>query len=422
MTENDQRFDLKISRPDKRQASISPTSERRWLRGWRGNLLLVVVSLVVSLVVVELALRVVGKNTPEFYRLDPDVGWRPRPGVTGWVEAEGATHVAMNREGYRDIDHPLEKPPNTYRIVLLGDSMTEAVEVPLDDTYWRQIIAPVEQCRGGQNVEVINFGVNGYGTAQEYLTLKNWAVKYHPDLVLLAFFTGNDFTDNSLALGKHEGRPYFALKDGKLDWVRRPGDQPGFAAEKRWLDFRAVTIDEIRLVQVFRRASRRLRELIRYRVSPAARIQQPGLDNDVFLPPTSPDWIATWQVTEALIQAIADTAHSAGAAFAMTTLVNPLQDLPDPAERARIAKSLGATDLTYPDRQLSAFAAAHSLVDIPLVEPVAAYAAEHHAALHGIDPKEPIGHWNTLGNRVAGQYLAQGLCDAMNAGKLAPPQ
>jgi lysophospholipase L1-like esterase len=397
-------------------------SSHRWLQGWRGNLLLLMVSLVLCVVVAELGLRIAGKDTPEFYRLDPDVGWRPRPEVSGWIEGETETFVAMNRDGYRDVDHKLAKPPDTYRIVLLGDSMTEAVEVPLDDTYWRRLIAPLQNCRtDGKAVEVVNFGVNGYGTAQEYLTLKEWGLNYHPDLVLLAFFTGNDFTDNSLALGKHEGRPYFALKDRSLDLVRRPGDQPGFAAKQRWLDFRALTIDDIRLVQLFRRASRNLRNALKYRFSPRTRTEQPGLDNAVFRPPTTADWIASWGVTEALIAATADTAHAGGAAFALTTLSNPLQVLPDPAERQRIAQSLGVDDLTYPDRRLAAFATAHSFTDVPLVDPMAAYAAEHHAALHGTDPREPIGHWNALGNQVAAEALARGLCEAMAAGRLAPP-
>ena len=148
------------------------------------------------------------------------------------------------------------------------------------------------------------------------------------------------------------------------------------------------------------------------------RVEQPGLDNQVFLPPTAPDWIAAWAVTEALIAAIADTAHAAGAVFAMTTLSNPLQVLPDPAERRRVAQSLGVDDLTYPVRRLAEFAAAHSLVDVPLAPPLAAYAAEHDIALHGVDPKVPIGHWNETGHRVAAEYLARGLCAAMAAGRL----
>jgi hypothetical protein len=142
----------------------------------------------------------------------------------------------------------------------------------------------------------------------------------------------------------------------------------------------------------------------------------------VFAPPATADWVATWDVTEALIAATADSAHAAGAAFAMTTLANPLQDLPDIAERQQAAKGLGVDDLTYPDRRLAAFAAAHSLADVPLVDGMAAYAAEHHAALHGSDPRQPIGHWNRLGHEVAADLLARGLCEAMAAGKLASPR
>jgi len=395
----------------------------RWLRGWRGNLAMAL-SLVVSLLVAELALRAGGPGTPQFYRPDPDVGWRPRPDVSGWVWGDPPVLVAMNHAGYRDIDHPLAKPPHTYRIVLLGNSMSEAVEVPLDDIYWRRLMPLLQGCRtDGATVEVLSFAVNGYGTAQEYLTLEKWALKYQPDLVLLAFFTGTDLADDSLALGRHEDRPYFALKDGQLELVRRPGDQPNFATHSRWLELRARTIDDIRLVQLFRRAARLLHDTIKYGLSTKARTEPPGLDNEVFLPPTAPDWIATWAVTEALIAAIADSAHSAGAAFAMTTLSNPLQVLPDLAERARISRNLGAPDLTYPDRRLAEFAAANSLVDVPLAPPLATYAAEHGVALHGVDPQVPIGHWNQTGHRVAAEYLARGLCEAMASGRLdaAPP-
>jgi hypothetical protein len=43
-------------------------SSHRWLQGWRGNLLLLMVSLVLCVVVAELGLRIAGKDTPEFGR------------------------------------------------------------------------------------------------------------------------------------------------------------------------------------------------------------------------------------------------------------------------------------------------------------------------------------------------------------------
>ncbi len=68
----------------------------------------------------------------------------------------------------------------------------------------------------GQTVEVINFGVSGYGTAQELLTLREKVWKYSPDLVLLAITTNNDITDNSRALKRTDDVPYFVFQDNKL--------------------------------------------------------------------------------------------------------------------------------------------------------------------------------------------------------------
>ena len=44
-----------------------------------------------------------------------------------------------------------------------------------------------------KKIEVINFGVTEYSTAQELLTLRHNAWNYNPDLIILAFFIGNDF-------------------------------------------------------------------------------------------------------------------------------------------------------------------------------------------------------------------------------------
>ena len=50
--------------------------------------------------------------------------------------------------------------------------------------------------RDGKNWEIINTGVVGWGNDQEYLFLIDEGLRYEPDIVLLAFYTGNDMTDN----------------------------------------------------------------------------------------------------------------------------------------------------------------------------------------------------------------------------------
>ena len=390
--------------------------------GWRVNVIVTLVSLGLSLLLAEALLRWVGHDHPQWNKLDPLVGWRPRGGVTGWYSGEVDNYIAINQEGYRDVDHPLAKPPGTYRILLLGDSMSEGVEVALQDVYWKRLESILPECPAfsGRRIEVISLAVNGYGTAQEYLTLRERGLKYRPDLVLLAFFTGNDFTDNTKALGRHRHRPYFVLRDGSLVLEQTAGMALDFASHQRFEYWRQRLLDPIRIVQLFRQAQTRLRVLLRYGRADPNRIDQPGLDSRIFVPPATPDWEQAWAVTEALINAIAESARANGATFAMATLTNPFQVLPDAATRDRFAKELGVQNLTYPDRRLAEFAADRGYPDATLAPALAAYAAEHHAALHGSDPREPIGHWNALGHRLAAQELGRNLCDFMAAGRLSP--
>jgi hypothetical protein len=395
--------------------------------GWRANTALALITLGLCLLLAEALLRWLGHDHPRWNKLDPLLGWRPRPGLTGWYSGEVDNYIEINHEGYRDIDHPVSRPPGTYRIVLLGDSMSEGVEVALEDLYWKRLEAILPGCPafGGRRIEVINLAVNGYGTAQEFLTLREHGLKYRPHMVLLAFFTGNDFTDNVGALGRHRDRPYFALRDGRLVLEQTAGMAVDFASRQYFDELKQRFVDPIRIIQLFRQAQARLRALLRYGHSDPNNIDQPGLDRRVFLPPSTPEWEQAWAVTEALINAIAESARAHGAAFAMTTLTNPFQVLPDTAARERFARALGMPDLVYPDRRLAKFAAANDIPDAMLASALGTYAAERHLTLHGADPKQPIGHWNALGHRVAAEALGRSLCDFMAAGRLsaasAPP-
>ena len=77
--------------------------------GWRTNVGLVLGSVALSLLLAEGLLRWVGHPHPQWDELDPLVGWRPRPGLTGWYSGEVDNYIAINQAGYRDIDHPLVK-------------------------------------------------------------------------------------------------------------------------------------------------------------------------------------------------------------------------------------------------------------------------------------------------------------------------
>ena len=67
-------------------------------------------------------------------------------------------------------------------------SEAEAQQVPLEKTFEEVIERELQKAAPGRwrNVEVMNFGVPGYGMAQEYQTLHNRVWKYHPQIVVLA--------------------------------------------------------------------------------------------------------------------------------------------------------------------------------------------------------------------------------------------
>jgi hypothetical protein len=110
------------------------------------------------------------------------------------------------------------KPKDTVRIAVLGDSFAEAFQVPMEKTFWSILQSELNQYKpfGDKNIQVINFGVSGYGTAQELIRLRTRVWKYEPDIILLTFYVGNDIRNNSSVLDDGEIRPYFTLKNNDI--------------------------------------------------------------------------------------------------------------------------------------------------------------------------------------------------------------
>ena len=201
------------------------------------NITLGMASLCIFLIVAEFALRLVippDPGRPFNFRIPhPILGWVLQPNATYLYEIpEGKVTVTYNSRGWRDLEHVVEKPDGVFRILVLGDSFMEANSVDLDDTFHRQVEGLARAA--GSNVEVINMGVAGYGTLQEYLVFQQIGRLYNPDLVLVGFYDGNDLINNSLELSSiltEEGqvtnaRPFLDLKDS-ADWTIIPVDFEG---------------------------------------------------------------------------------------------------------------------------------------------------------------------------------------------------
>lgn len=377
----------------------------------RNNILLGALSIAVAIAFAEAGLRVAGISYPEFYRLDSRLGWSPRPGIEGIHAMEGRTRIKINAEGFRDVDHEAAKPAGVFRVAVLGDSFTEAREVPLADTYWKVMEGLVSRCRGAGPVEVLSFATNGYGTAQQLLVLDGRVWKYGPDLVLLAFFTGNDVLNNSAALDRHPDRPYFVIRDGALVLDSSNLETIRFKAKKAWGDVKHGLYNALRTLQVARQAYKRAKSAWKNRETTIAQQLGAGLNGGVYLEPGDGPWAGAWAVSEEMIRALNRKVRDKGADFWLVTLTNPPQVHPDPGVRRRYAEALGARDLDYPDRRLAGLARAEGIPALSLVEPLRAYAEAQKVRLHG-SPASAGGHWNRAGHRAAGEALAGALCAA----------
>lgn len=161
------------------------------------NLLVAIVSLVVGLFMVEVGVRVLGLYrfpAADFIQPHPELGWSHIPDKNGyWTVGKQTIPVKINSKGLRDVEYSYEKREGTFRILVLGDSFTEGFQVSLEDTFCK--VLERELNKGERRFEVINAGFAGVGTDYELLFFRREGYKYHPNLVILAFFA-NDVYEN----------------------------------------------------------------------------------------------------------------------------------------------------------------------------------------------------------------------------------
>jgi hypothetical protein len=160
--------------------------------------LVLVVLLVVEFAVLEASLRWYGSSeaSPGFQSLfmdDEQVGHRLRPNAHArYTTVEFSTDLKINAQGVRDDQDIGPKAPNERRVVILGDSLALSVQVPLGETFGKQLEARLNAAGGGDHWRVINGGVQGYSPVEEWLFYEHVAAAFQPDVVLIVTFVGND--------------------------------------------------------------------------------------------------------------------------------------------------------------------------------------------------------------------------------------
>lgn len=379
---------------------------------WAFRVLIVFGSVFTGLLFCEIALRVIGYSQASLYTTDPDRGVALRPGAVGGWRGEAANYISINSDGLRDREHTKAKPPGTLRVAVLGDSYAEGLQVNVEYTFWAIMEQKMQECEtfAGRKVEVINFGVSGYGTAQELITLRRRVWDYSPDIILLAFHTGNDISDNSRALKKREDVPYYVYQNDEL------------VLDSAFLNSSQYRLRQSKLNRVIRftREYSRLAQAIFevYKTQAMANVVLAADDGEpkpvLYHAPSDQVWEDAWRVTERLIVLMRDEAVQHNAKFLVVTLSNGIQTHPDPATRAEYVKRWEISELCYPDLRVKDLGERAKFPVLNLAPHLQAYAEEHKTFVHGFTDNPGRGHWNKTGHRVAGEKIAQALCEGIS--------
>jgi hypothetical protein len=188
-----------------------------------------VISICFALLAAEGLLRLARPLSPEQSQLitqyDSILGWSKKPMARATFETpEYTVTETTNSHGLRGPETTYEKPRNTYRILILGDSFAEGYAVDLDSTSAR-VQERLLNAVGDRHYEVINGGTQGYSTDQELLFFDAEGRRYHPDLTILLFYV-NDVWYNAQPRYWRGSKPLFARVSGRLALTNVPVPKP----------------------------------------------------------------------------------------------------------------------------------------------------------------------------------------------------
>ena len=163
-----------------------------------------------------------------FCRFDHELGWAPVENVT---YAKKGFLVHQNQFGLRaPNDIQLKNTSGKKRVLVLGDSYVWGVGVTQEELFTAPEVYRTDD-------ELINGGVSGYGTDQEYLFYLREGQKFDVDEVVLAFTLYNDVENNLNSRQYSYLKPYFTLNAGQLvlhdDHVRYSMIENFFRSMKR---------------------------------------------------------------------------------------------------------------------------------------------------------------------------------------------
>jgi len=381
------------------------------VRGLVVRLALAAGGLVLALVLVELLLpltldRGACSGQAPFWRPDAAAGWSLAPDVVrdaSVCDADGKAlvrhSIAVNALGLRDRPRTFARVPGRKRVLVLGDSYVEAMQVDLEETF----LARLERTTGA---EMIDAGVSGYSTDNELRAFDARDRRFAPDVVLIVLFVGNDVLENGarLYLKNAHGlppKPWVGLGETTQPLARcfavaraaaHVADvMPGFV----WQTSRVVRWTLTGGVAAA------LQKACGDAAGPSLVPGRPELFG-VYGPPETAAWEEAWTATEANLTSLVARVRETGAAVGVVLAPWHVEYDPRSVLHMLFPRSGGRTwDFDYPYERLEPVL---TRLQVPWMSLTPAFAA-HFRATGRPGAYEWDGHWDADGHAVVATAL-----------------
>ena len=271
---------------------------------------------------------------------DPVLHHRIRPNVTARVRG---VEFRTSSLGLHDREYPARKPAGVFRILLLGDSMTEGGGLALEATMAKQAEAMLNAGGCRSPVEVVNGGVASYSPILQYLYLNALAPPLEPDLVVLNFDmtdVHDDLIRTTIARLGPDGLPVAVPPNRRLETAMFlvPIPKPSFL---RFLDPIERGVSRLSIYQALRRSGVGRRLFGPIRPTPE-RLERLGLVGDLRYDPMAitravegPGVAEAWRLTERYLAGIYGLARRRGMRFAVVVYPHPHQVAADESSIGR---------------------------------------------------------------------------------------
>ncbi len=315
---------------------------------------------------------------------------------------EFALTLQLNNFGQHAPDYALEKAPAERRLLILGDSYAQGLQVNQSETFPNQLNDLLDQAA----TEVINLSMDGYSTDRQLLLYSYLGWRFQPDVVLLALYVGNDVQENQVDLqtrryGYALPYPIFSLRTDQLRLHNSPlFDRALYpdSAPYQWL------VEQHANQTAAPPANPPMHPIV-LGTAPY-RLEYP-VELGLYLPEDN-HWAEAWEVTEALIRQLRDLVKEQGIAFGVVVIPDRravhIEDWwRTQAEFESLTPAIMQADPLQPVTRLLTFLQEDSIPTLDLTSILRAN-AETGRLYFLID-----GHFNPRGHTVAARTISEWL-------------